>query len=154
MKSLSEVSYRKATENDVSELIELRIKQLVDEGYPEIKDIRNELRRYFTDSLSNGLLICWLGICDGSVIATSGLCFYQLPCSFSNPTGMNAYITNMYTSNEFRQQGIATHLIDKLLMEAEALGYPGVKLHASEDGEGVYERAGFVRAPGYMGLKF
>lgn len=154
MRSMSEVTFRKATEKDISELVELRIKQLVDEGYPEVIDIRCELNRYFFDSLLNSSLICWLGLSNGVVIATAGLCFYQFTCSFSNPTGINAYITNMYTSNKVRKQGIATLLVDKLLTQAKALGYTTVKLHASEHGRGVYEKAGFVPAGGYMRLKF
>ena len=151
---MSEIKYRKAVQEDIPEPVELRIKQLVDEGYPEIRDIRNELGEYFLSSLGNDSLICWVGVVEGNIIATSGLCFYQLPCSFSNPTGKNAYITNMYTSNEYRNQGIASFLVDKLLTEAKSRGYPAVKLHASSDGKAVYERVGFVKADGYMALKF
>lgn len=154
MTRLSEVKYRKASEKDIPELIELRIKQLIDEGYPEITDIRKPLNEYFNVSLSNGALSCWVGVVQGQIIATAGLCFYQLPCSFSNPTGKNAYITNMYTRDEYRNRGIASFLVDKLLTEAKSLGYLAVKLHASSLGKGVYKRAGFVKADGYMGLKF
>lgn len=153
MISISEVNYRKATEDDIPQLIELRIKQLIDEGYPETRDIRKELAEYFISSLSNGALICWVGVVRGKIIATGGLCFYQLPGSFSNPTGKNAYITNMYTSDEYRNHGIASLLVDKLLTEAKSLGYSMVKLHASSHGKGVYEKAGFVNADGYMSLK-
>jgi GNAT superfamily N-acetyltransferase len=59
----------------------------------------------------------------------------------------------MYTAGAFRKQGIASLLIDKLLTEAKVLGFPAVKLHASSHGIGVYEKAGFSKADGYMGLK-
>ncbi|BCE01350.1 GNAT family N-acetyltransferase [Marinicellulosiphila megalodicopiae] len=154
MKTIEKISYRKATEKDIPQLIELRIKQLIDEGYPEIRDIRHELQTYFANSLSNGSLVCWLGLSNDIIIATGGLCFYQLPGSFSNPTGTNAYITNMYTDDQFRKQGIASLLIDKLLVEAKERGFVSVKLHASTHGKSVYEKAGFVKADGYMGLTF
>lgn len=153
MTLISEVKYRIASEEDIPELIELRIKQLIDEGYPEIRDIRKDLDEYFFVSLSNGALICWLGVVGAKIIATAGLCFYQLPGSFSNPTGKIAYITNMYTSDEYRNHGIASFLVDKLLAEAKSVGCSAVKLHASIHGKGVYERAGFVKADGYMNLK-
>ena len=154
MTTLSNIHYRTAADGDIPELVQLRIKQLIDEGYPETRDIRQELDEYFTNSLGNGSLICWIGLIEEEIIATAGLCFYQLPCSFSNPSGKNAYITNMYTSDRYRQNGIASYLITQLLAEAKALGFPAVKLHASEHGRGVYEKAGFVSADGYMALKF
>lgn len=148
------MKYRKAIEEDIPELIELRIKQLIDEGYPETRDIRQELGEYFVSSMSNGSLICWVGVEQDKIIATAGLCFYQLPCSFSNPTGKNAYMTNIYTRDDYRKQGIASLLVDKLLTEAKSLGYSAVRLHASSHGKGVYERAGFVQADGIMSLTF
>lgn len=148
------MNYRKATEQDIPELIELRIKQLIDEGYPETRDIRQELSEYFVSSMSNGSLICWVGVDQDKIIATAGLCFYQLPCSFSNPTGKSAHMTNIYTRDDYRKQGIATFLVDKLLAEAKSLGYSMVKLHASSHGKGIYEKAGFVPADGYMSLMF
>ena len=154
MSSVPGVTYRKASESDISELVELRIKQLIAEGYPEVIDIREELKEYFASSLGNGSLICWIGVYKDKVIATAGMCFYQLPSSFSNPTGKNAHITNVYTYDEFRQNGIASLLVDKLLVEAKALNFPFVKLHASSHGKGIYEKAGFVKADGYMSLKF
>ena len=154
MSSISEVTYRKASESDISELVELRIKQLIAEGYPEVIDIREDLKEYFASSLGNGSLICWIGVYKDKIIATAGMCFYQLPSSFSNPTGKNAHITNVYTNDEFRRNGIASLLVDKLLVEAKALNFPFVKLHASSHGKGIYEKAGFVKADGYMSLKF
>ena len=77
MSSVSEVKYRKASESDISELVELRIKQLIAEGYPEVIDIREELKEYFAGSLDNGSLICWVGVYKDKIIATAGMCFYQ-----------------------------------------------------------------------------
>ena len=153
MDSFSQVQFRKATVEDIAVLAELRIRQLIDEGYPETRDIRAELGEYFSASIRGGTLICWVGTDEGSIVATAGLCFYQLPCSFSNPTGMNAYITNVYTKNAYRQRGIASYLVGQLLSEAKSLNYSLVKLHSSEHGKRIYERAGFIEADGYMALK-
>ncbi len=153
MSSRSEIEFRKALKSDIPPLVELRIKQLVEEGYPEVSDIRQALVGYFSSSLKDGSLVCWVGISGGSIIATAGLCFYQLPPTFSNPTGRIAYLTNMYTVEACRRIGIASQLVDKLLTEAKALNYTSVKLHASHQGKGIYEQAGFVIADGYMGLK-
>jgi GNAT superfamily N-acetyltransferase len=154
MIAIAGVKFRKALIGDVPELIELRINQLVDEGYPETRDIRKELNEYFLSSMENYSLICWVGIANEKVISTAGLCFYQLPPTFSNPTGKIAYITNMYTCDEYRGRGIASYLVDKLVDEAKAMKFLSVKLHASTHGKNIYEKAGFVVTEGYMGLKF
>ena len=147
------IEYRKASQNDIDQLIKLRVKQLIDEGYRQINNIDNDLETYFSESLANNSLICWLGIYEELVVATAGLCFYQLPPSFSNPTGRVAYITNMYTDEKFRKQGIASYLFDQLLKEAEYLNYRSVRLHASEHGKSIYVKAGFVVTDGYMAKK-
>lgn len=153
MTSLSEVAFRKAVTADAQQLIELRIKQLIDEGYTESRNIRPELNEYFETSLAGGSLICWVGTVRDNIIATGGLCFYQLPPSFSKPSGKMAYLTNMYTDDNYRRNGIAASLVDQLLIEAKAHDLKVVLLHASSDGKGVYEKAGFVDAGGYMALK-
>ena len=131
------IEYRRATENDIEQLAKFRVRQLIDEGYQPTK-IERELRQYFSDSLANGSLICWVGTVNKEVVATAALCFYQLPPSFSNPSGRVAHITNIYTVSTLRRQGIASHLVQVLLDEAKALNYTSVRLHASNDGRNIY----------------
>ena len=150
----NQLRFRKASSGDVEQLVEHRVRQLLDEGYPEVADIRSNLSEYFLASLENGSLVCWVGLVDERIVATAGLCFYQLPPTFTNPGGDVAYITNMYTHPDFRGQGIASGLLNKLIAEAKSLNYPGVRLHASEMGRGLYERAGFSDTHGYMALQF
>ncbi len=147
------IEYRKASENDVSRLAELRVKQLIDEGYRPTSDITDHLKTYYASSIADGSLICWVGTDEAAVVATGALCFYQLPPSFSNPTGRIAYLTNMYTDDAFRRRGIASHLVSLLLKEAEKLAYTSVRLHASDDGRSIYVNAGFVATDGYMAKK-
>jgi len=130
MDNPTQLEFRKASQGDICRLAELRIKQLIDEGYPETTDILEDLKRYFTTSLENGSLICWVGEINGEILATAGICFYQLPSTFTNPSGRIAYITNMYTDKSYRKQGV----------------------HASIHGKGIYEKVGFVDTDGYMGM--
>ncbi|MGL4605840.1 MAG: GNAT family N-acetyltransferase [Eubacteriaceae bacterium] len=91
---------------------------------------------------------------NNTIVASSGLCFYQLPPNFSNPSGRNAYVTNMFTLKEYRKRGLASTLLEKILSEARSFGYSVVRLHASSDGEGIYLRFGFIPSDGYMELRF
>ncbi|MDO8907979.1 MAG: GNAT family N-acetyltransferase [Pseudohongiella sp.] len=153
MSTSLQIEYLKASETDVDQLIELRIRQLVDEGYQEVVDIRKDLKQYFSESFESGSLICWVGIANDAIVATAGICFYQLPPTFSNPSGRIAYITNMYTDDAYRRRGVASHLLNLLIGKAKSLNFASVRLHASTHGKGIYEKAGFTDTDGYMGMR-
>jgi len=147
------MEFRKANINDVNELVTLRKRQLLDEGAIEEQNIDRELKEYFSRNIANGTFISWLAIENDEIIATSGLCFYELPPNFSNPSGKVAYITNMYTKNEFRLKGIASKLLEKTINEARLLDYKIIRLHASSEGRNMYLKYGFVDSEGYMYLR-
>lgn len=146
------MNYRKGEEKDISQLVDLRKKQLFDEGLVSINNIDIELQKYFDISLKNGSLILWIAEENEIIIATSGICFYQLPPSYSNPTGKNAYVTNMFTLNEYRCKGIASDLLKLVVEEARKQGYKVVRLHSSKQGKSIYERFGFKDSEGYMAM--
>ena len=54
------LKYRRANLNDIEKMVELRKKQLVDEGLEASIDIDKELSVFFKDKLSEGRLIQWL----------------------------------------------------------------------------------------------
>jgi GNAT superfamily N-acetyltransferase len=149
---------RLATLNDIPILVELRKQQLIDEGLPPISNIDMNIDRqlsdYFTATISDDSFISWVMENDGEIIATSGLCFYLLPPNYSNPTGKTAYITNMYTKPEYRRKGIAAELLNMVIDEAKSRGYKVIRLHTSEYGKSIYEKAGFTDTDGYMAFRF
>ena len=147
------MDFRRAVLSDIDVLIDLRKQQLLDEGLPPVQNIDVELRKYFAEGLTGHSFIAWLAIEDDTVVATSGLCFYRLPPTFSNPSGVVAYVTNMFTVRPFRRRGIATVMLEKVLHEARILGFSAVKLHASTDGKALYRKFGFQVSEGYMLLK-
>ncbi len=144
------MNYRKADKNDVRQLVELRKKQLIDEGCYSENHIDDELERYFSTSISNKNLVVWLATENEYIIGTAGVCFFQYPPSFSNITGKIAYITNVYTRNEYRKQGIATRLLELIMEEVKNEGCKFVRLHASSQGKKLYEKMGFADVEGFM----
>ena len=152
MDNPTQLEFRKTSLEDIHRLAELRIKQLIDEGYPKTTDILEDLKRYFTTSLEDGSLVCWVGENNGEILATAGICFYQVPPTFSNPTGRIAYITNIYTDKTYRKKGEASYLLEQLIEEAKSQNYSSVRLHASIHGKGIYEKVGFFDTDGYMGI--
>lgn len=148
------VYYRKATIDDVEILAQLRKQQLNDEGMPALCNIDDKLCDYFESKISDNTFISWLAIDGGDIIATSGVCFHQVPPSYTNPFGVVAYITNMYTKKEHRRKGIATILLGRMLEEIKALDIHVIRLHASKDGRELYSKFGFANSSGYMVLKY
>lgn len=147
------MNYRKADIKDVKQLVELRKKQLIDEGCYSDNNIDDELEKYFSSSIKNENLIVWIATEDEDIIGTCGVCFFQYPPSFFNVTGKIAYITNVYTRNKYRKQGIATKLLELIVDEIKDKGCKFVRLHASSQGKKLYEKIGFVEVEGFMSKK-
>ncbi|MDR1802570.1 MAG: GNAT family N-acetyltransferase [Treponema sp.] len=147
------MEFRRANTDDINVLINLRKQQLLDEGSKAEQEIDKELGKYFSQNIANNTFISWVATENNEIIATSGVCFYQLPPNYSNPSGKVAYITNMYTKKEFRRKGIASKLLKKIIDEVRSLNYRIIRLHASVDGKNLYLKHGFSDYEGYMHLR-
>jgi len=135
--------YRKATSNDIEALVEIRKKQLIDEGIEPSIDIDKELFDFFHIKLNDGSLVEWVVEDGEEIVATAAIVFYQFPPTYTNKTGWKGYITNMYTAANYRKRGIATALLERLVEEAKARKVKKIWLGASTLGRPVYERFGF-----------
>jgi ribosomal protein S18 acetylase RimI-like enzyme len=146
------LKYRKANIDDISELIDLRKKQLVDEGIDPNIDIDTELYIFFKNKLNDGSLIQWLVEENKEIIACGAIIFYEFPPTYTNKSGRKAYITNMYTKQNYRGRGIATNLLTKLVDEAKTLGISKIWLGASQMGRPVYKKFGFKETDEWLEL--
>ncbi|MCM3163199.1 GNAT family N-acetyltransferase [Metabacillus litoralis] len=146
------MNYRRANLNDIELMVELRKKQLVDEGIEPNINIDKELSVFFRDKLSEGRLIQWLVEDDEEVIACGAVIFYDFPPSYTNKTGKKGYIANMYTKENYRGQGIAKNLLSKLVEDVKLSGISKIWLGASEMGRPVYKKFGFKETDEYLEL--
>lgn len=146
--------YRKANIDDVDKLIDLRKKQLVDEGIEPNVEIDTELYIFFKNKLIDSSLIQWLVEDNEEIIACGAIIFYEFPPTYSNKSGKKAYITNMYTKENYRGQGIATKLLTKLVDEAKNIGISKIWLGASKLGRPVYKKFGFKETDEWLELNF
>jgi len=135
--------YRIATINDIEILVEIRKKQLIDEGIEPAINIDKELFDFFDEKINDGSLVEWVVEDGAEIVATAAIVFYQFPPTYTNKTGWKGYITNMYTSGNYRKRGIATTLLQKLVEEAHLRNVKKIWLGASYLGRPVYERFGF-----------
>lgn len=147
------IEYRKATLDDILELVNARI-----EFTNEISEITNEdvillgetNNKYFTESIANGSYASFIGLSDGRIVGTSGITFYTVPPNKKCPNGKIAYISNMFTRKEYRGMGIASTLFASIVQEAKDLGYEKIILNATEMGRPLYEKFGFTATQGDM----
>jgi GNAT superfamily N-acetyltransferase len=146
------VKFRKATVNEIDQLIYLRKKQLVDEGIEPNQEIDTELKEFFINKMSDGSLVEWIVEDNEEIIATGAIICYEFPPTYTNKSGKKAYITNMYTKESYRGQGIATKLLTKLVAEAKTAGIIKIWLGASKLGRPVYKKFGFKEANEWLEL--
>lgn len=148
--------YKRASTEDIPLLVNNRINLLLDandlQNVKSLNLVKEQLYQYYTWSIPTNNHIAYLAFDKSLCIGTGGICFYQVLPTYHNPTGRKAYITNMYTTPEFRNQGIATHILDNLVKEALHLGVNFISLEATENGRPIYQKYGFVQLKTEMQL--
>ncbi|MEO8395064.1 MAG: GNAT family N-acetyltransferase [Chloroflexota bacterium] len=138
---------RKATLDDAEIILHHRMGMFTDMGVDpaRVATIEASFRAWISQEFSAGRFETWFACAeDGQVIAGAGLWLYPwLPSPLASEM-VRAYILNVYTEREYRQQGIARRLIEEILAYCRAKGFHTVLLHASQQGRPIYDALGFV----------
>lgn len=148
--------YKKATISDLDELVKTRVivlraaNKLSKET--DMIQVERESYEYYRESLESGEHIAYLVYDDEKFIGAGGVSFYKVMPTYHNPSGKKAYIMNMYTSPEYRRQGIAYKTLDLLVNEAKKKGILQISLEATEEGKYLYEKYGFIKMKSEMEL--
>lgn len=145
------MEYRHATLAEVPDLVEMRKRQLVDEGMAATRNIDAELTRWFTEGIGKSLSV-WIAVDDDRVAAAATILYMQFPPSYQDPEGNRVYLNSMYTRPEYRGRGIATCLMDHLIAEAKEKGVHRLWLGASRMGRRVYMKYGFRNSDEWLEL--
>ena len=114
--------------------------------------VERESYAYYNRALKKVEHIAYLVYDNEKFIGAGGVSFYQVLPTYHNPSGRKAYIMNMYTKPKYRRQGIAYHMLDLLIAEANRQGIFQIALEATDMGRGLYEKYGFVAAGNEMEL--
>jgi len=148
------IYYKKLTEQEVDEFIELRIRQLREEGATEDFDLVPALKDYYDRHLADGTFVSWLAMDEEKIVGTSGMSFVEKPPYFGCPSGKIGLLSSMYTLNEYRRKGIAKELLGRVVQEAKEYGCGAVQITASDMGVLLYTDFGFVKNGNFMQYKF
>ncbi len=148
--------YRKATIEDIDELVKTRI--MVLRAANKLSDdvnmsvVEQESYAYYKRALESGEHIAYLVYDTDKFIGAGGVSLYQVMPTYHNPSGKKAYIMNMFTAPEYRRQGIAFHTLDLLVKDVKKKGVSHITLEATDMGRPLYEKYGFVKMEDERGL--
>lgn len=143
------IVYRRATIDDVSALVDYRVRFLNELfNHPENDEtavVRKSLLEYFTKAIPSKDFIAWVAEYDGKIIATGGMVVWEKPAIYRGvESGKLGYVLNFYTVPEARRKGVGTRLLNEVIKEAKSLGLKYLHLHASRDGINIFRKAGFA----------
>jgi len=144
------IIYRRLTKDDLDTFIDMRIRQLREEGATEDIDLIPPLRDYYDRHMSDGTFVSWLALDKDKIIGTSGMSFVEKPPYFGCPSGRIGLLSSMFTDPDYRRMGIAKELLNRVVEEARAYGCGAVHITASDMGVKLYTAYGFVHNNNFM----
>lgn len=147
------ILYKKLTEDELDTFINMRINQLREEGAKEDIDLKPALKNYYNKHMADGTFVAWLAIDNEKIIGTSGMSFVEKPPYFGCPSGKMGLLSSMFTSKDYRRQGIAKELLKRVVSEAREYGCGTVQITASDMGVLLYRNFGFVGNSNFMQYK-
>ena len=81
------IEYKKLDAQHLETFIEMRIRQLREEGATEDYDLKPALRDFYNRHMADGTFVSWLAMDGEKIVGTSGMSFVEKPPYFSCPSG-------------------------------------------------------------------
>ena len=143
------ISYRKVEKSDIEELVRIRsifLEEYDGENHLKNKDnVDKEVEKYLHKFIDTEDFAGFVAEKDNKIVGTSAIAFYDILPAAHYLNGKLGYISNVFVFPEYRKQGIAKKLFELVVNEGLARDCSKLTLHASMDGEPVYEKFGFVK---------
>jgi len=141
-----EFKIREATIDDLHAIMLHRRRMYEDMGYKNetaLKAMESTSNMFIKDGLEDGTYRGWLVELSGRIVAGGGLMIVRQPSSPRDPSSRRSWIMNMYTEPEYRGRGLATSIIETIIIWCRQNGFHWVSLRASDAGRHLYETLGF-----------
>ena len=148
-----ELIYKKADVNDIEDLVELKIKQNIYTCNRDGRILQNEkiarenIKRVLLQEL-NKTIYFFIAVdkSNNRTVASNGVVIQQMAPSALFLNGKKAYITSVYTDEDYRCKGIQNVLMQKILdflkeIECKKIELDAVNPHAIK----LYEKFGFKK---------
>ena len=150
---MESIQYRKLTSGELDIFIQMRIRQLREEGAKEDIDLVPALKDYYDRHMADGTFVSWLAMDGNKIVGTSGMSFVEKPPYFGCPSGKIGLLSSMFTDPAYRRRGIAKELLSRVVDEAKAFGCGTVQITASDMGVLLYTDFGFEKNGNFMQYK-
>lgn len=137
----------------IDEIIELRLKQLKDEGAEELFDLKPSLYKFYSEQLLSNNFALFGFIDNKKIISTGSLSIMYKPPYYNCPSGKIGLLSSMYVDPSFRRQGLATKMLDKIVEYAKENDCSLIHITASKMGELLYTKYGFIKKNNFMEYK-
>lgn len=150
-----DVALRWLGKKDLEEALDWRMEVLgvvfaEDEPWDQTA-LREANEQFLANHLGADLIYCIASV-DGKDAGCGAICFQSELPSPDNPTGMDAYLMNIYTRLAFRGKGIGRTVVTQLIEQARERGARKIYLETTAIGAGLYESLGFEYLDGMMKL--
>jgi GNAT superfamily N-acetyltransferase len=136
-------SVRRAAAADTATIAHHRRAMFEDIGTPGDLDAVERAFTAWLESRLDRTYFHWLAEHDGLPIGSAGVMLLDWPPSPRDPRGGLGFVYNVYVHAGHRRRGIAMALMLAVHDWARARGLGAVALHASEDGQPLYEALGY-----------
>ena len=148
------ITYQKLTKAQLDTFIQMRIRQLREEGATEDIDLVPALLDYYDRHMVDGTFVSWLAMDGDKIVGTSGMSFVEKPPYFGCPSGRIGLLSSMFTDPDYRRMGIAKELLSRVVEEARNYGCGCVQITASDMGVLLYTDFGFKKNGNFMQYNF
>lgn len=140
------IEYGLATQNDIEELVRLRIAYMIDDfgsvSDEEREGMKKQLPDYFSRKLGTEL-IAFVARDNERIVSVAYLHIIEMPANSTLLNGLYADVLSVYTEPEYRGKGLCTALMKNLVEYGREIGLGRIDLKATEDGYPIYEKVGF-----------
>ena len=144
---INEIKFKRIYMETIDLLVDMRLEVLkAANGLPQdtqLDEVRNNTYVYYRDSLKNERHIAYFAYLENEIVATGGVSFFEVMPTVDNCTGEKAYLMNIYTAPYYRNNGIASKMVNILVMECLNRGVDYITLETTAMGRHIYENNGF-----------
>jgi GNAT superfamily N-acetyltransferase len=148
------MNIREATRDEGKWILHHRIGMFTDMGEPEnyIQGSAEMTKEYLEEDWTQSYRY-FLVEEEGEVIGGCGISPFKIPPQVSQPSGVYAYLSNMFVEQEHRGRGIGRKMLRHVIDVCKEEGIGLLFLHASDQGKPLYESEGFKAKKHLMALR-